>query len=198
MPAPCTPLLYLHGFRSSPQSSKARIMAERVRREHPGVTWVCPQLPPSPAAAMALIRALTADWPRDSMAVVGSSLGGCYAARLAAETGCAKLALINPAVHPSRDLAKYIGEQSHWHDPQQCFRFGPEHIEELRAIENFELPHPGRCLLIAAQGDEVLDWREMVARFPGARLRLVEGGDHALSDFESAHLSAVIDFLQPA
>ena len=195
---PITHLLYLHGFRSSPQSMKARLMAARIQREHPDVAWACPQLPPSPAAAMALIRELTADWPLKSMAVVGSSLGGYYAARLAAETGCARLVLINPAVHPARDLAKYIGEQSHWHDPQQNFRFGPEHIEELRAIEAFELQHPERCLLIAAKGDEVLDWREMVARFPGAQLRLVEGSDHALSDFEAAHLGAVIDFLQPA
>lgn len=193
-----THLLYLHGFRSSPQSTKARLMAERMRREHPAVTWCCPQLPPSPAAAMTLIRELTADWPRESMAVIGSSLGGCYAARLATETGCARLVLINPAVRPARDLAKYIGEQSHWHDPQQNFHFGPEHIDELRTIETGHLSHPERCLLIAAKGDEVLDWREMVARHPGARRRLVEGGDHALSDFESAHLGAVIAFLQPA
>ena len=193
-----THLLYLHGFRSSPQSTKARLMAERMRRAHPAVTWCCPPLPPSPAQAMNAIRALTANWPRESMAVVGSSLGGCYAARLAAETGCARLVLINPAVHPSRDLAKYIGEQRHWHDPQQNFHFGADHIDELRAIETAALPHPERCLLIAAKGDEVLDWREMVAQFPGAQLRLVEGSDHALSNFESTHLDAVIDFLQPA
>ena len=39
-------------FRSSPQSTKARLMAERVARDHPAVTWWCPQLPPSPRAAM--------------------------------------------------------------------------------------------------------------------------------------------------
>lgn len=193
-----THLLYLHGFRSSPQSAKARLMAERVRRDHPATHWCCPQLPPSPATALELIRALTADWPRASMAVVGSSLGGCYAARLAVETGCAKVVLINPAVHPSRDLAQYIGEQSHWQDPAERFYFRPEYVEQLRAIEAGTLPHPERCLAIIAKGDEVLDWREMVARFPGVQLRLVEGGDHGLSDFERAHLDAVIDFLQLA
>ena len=69
-----THLLYLHGFRSSPQSTKAQRMAARVRAEHPGVRWWCPQLPPSPAAAAKLIDTGTADWPTARMAVVGSSL----------------------------------------------------------------------------------------------------------------------------
>lgn len=193
-----THLLYLHGFRSSPQSAKARLMAERVRHDHPATVWCCPQLPPSPAAAMELIRALTADWPRETMAVLGSSLGGCYAARLAVETGCARAVLLNPAVQPARDLAQYIGEQGSWQDPAERFYFRPEYVEQLRAIEAGALPHPEQCLAIIAKGDEVLDWREMVARHPGVQLRLVEGGDHGLSDFERAHLDAVIDFLQLA
>ena len=60
-----THLLYLHGFRSSPQSAKARQMAARVAADHPGVTWWCPQLPPSPAEAAALIERGTADWPAE-------------------------------------------------------------------------------------------------------------------------------------
>jgi predicted esterase YcpF (UPF0227 family) len=43
----------------------------------------------------------------------------------------------------------------------------------------------------------VLDWQEMVARYPAAQQTLLEGGDHALSDFED-HLPAVAQFLQLA
>ena len=39
-----THLLYLHGFRSSPQSAKARRMAAYVAQHHPAVHWWCPQL----------------------------------------------------------------------------------------------------------------------------------------------------------
>lgn len=191
-----THLLYLHGFRSSPQSSKAQRMAARVRAEHPAVRWWCPQLPPSPRAAAALIDAGTADWPAEGMAVVGSSLGGYYATWLAQRRGC-RAVVLNPAVDPARDLAAHVGEQTAWHDPTENFFFRAEYIDELRALQAGPLAAPGRTLAIVATGDELLDWREMSARYAGARLRLLEGGDHALSDFPRL-IGEVLSFLQLA
>ena len=193
---PTTHLLYLHGFRSSPQSTKARMMAARVVAEHPTVTLWCPQLPPSPREAAALIERGTAHWPHAHMAVVGSSLGGFYATWLAQRTGC-KAVLLNPAIDPARDLAAYIGEQTAWHDPQERFFFRPEYIDELRALEAGPLHHPERFFAVIAKGDELLDWREMTGRYPGAQIRLLEGSDHALSDFDQ-HIDAVLQFLDPA
>jgi predicted esterase YcpF (UPF0227 family) len=188
-----THLLYLHGFRSSPQSTKARLMAQAMATRHPHITWCCPQLPPSPHAAAVLIERLTADWPSTHMAVVGSSLGGFYATWLATRRNC-KAVLLNPAVFPARDLAQYIGEQTAWHDPAERFYFAPEFVDELRALEVGPLPDPSQVFALIAQGDEVLDWREMVARYPGAHQVVLEGGDHAISDFEN-HLQQVLEFL---
>ena len=194
---PTTHLLYLHGFRSSPQSAKARLMARRVAAEHPAVTWWCPQLPDSPRAAAALIEHGIAGWPRGGMAVVGSSLGGYYATWVAERTGC-RAVLLNPAVEPARDLAGHVGEQSAWHDPARRVDFRPDYLDELRALRCGPLTRPGRYLAVIAKGDEVLDWREMAARYAGAPTRLQDGGDHALSDFEAAHLDAVLAFLELA
>jgi uncharacterized protein len=191
-----THLLYLHGFRSSPNSMKAVKMAERVQRDNPAVLWWCPQLPPSPREAVELIREGTASWPRKSMAVVGSSLGGFYATRVALDTGC-RAVLLNPAVDPARDLARYIGEQTAWHNPEERFHFRPEYVDELRNLAGGTLPHPERVLAVIAKGDEVLDWREMVGRYPGIHLKLLEGGDHAISDFED-HMDEVFAHLQLA
>src|SRR3954464_4804075 len=83
-----THLLYLHGFRSSPQSAKARWMADWVGANRPDLAWACPQLPPSPAAALADIRAIVADWPAARTGVIGSSLGGFYATIVAEMLGC--------------------------------------------------------------------------------------------------------------
>lgn len=191
-----THLLYLHGFRSSPRSFKAQRMEAAVRARHPAVTWWCPQLPPSPRAAMEQVEATIAGWPRDRMAVVGSSLGGFYATWVAEQTGC-RAVLLNPAVDPARDLARHIGEQTAWHDPATHFYFAPEYVDELRTLEAGPVRHPERYFAVIAKGDEVLDWREMTGRYPGARIKLLEGGDHGLTDFDR-HLEEVLAFLQLA
>lgn len=193
-PHATTHLLYLHGFRSSPQSAKARQMAEAVQTRHPKVHWWCPQLPPSPRAAVELLRQGLSLWPHESMAVVGSSLGGFYASWVARQTGCRSV-LINPAVDPARDLARYIGEQTFWHQPEARFFFEPRYVDELRELAREGEETPGPEFALIAKGDEVLDWREMTARYPQAQLTLLEGGDHAVSDFHQ-HLDAVLDFLQ--
>jgi len=192
-----THLLYLHGFRSSPQSMKAQKMAALVRQRHPAVHWWCPQLPPSPEAALRGVMDEIAGWPQQAgyqnLAVVGSSLGGFYATAVAERTGC-KAVLLNPAVEPARDLARYIGEQTAWHNPDEHFFFEPRFVDELKAQHAGPLKAPENYLAIIARGDEVLDWREMAARYAGAHLRILEGGDHALSDFDT-HVPEIFDFL---
>jgi hypothetical protein len=191
---PPTHLLYLHGFRSSPRSFKAQRFEAWLQRHRPGVRWWCPQLPPSPAEAMALIDAGIAGWPVDRMAVVGSSLGGFYATAVAERLGC-RAVLLNPAVQPARDLAAHIGEQTGFHDPDDHFYFRVEFIEELQRLTVPAVTRPERYFAVIAKGDEVLDWREMVERYRDVRVRLLEGGDHALSDFDE-HLPDIVRFLQ--
>ncbi|MEO6408778.1 MAG: YqiA/YcfP family alpha/beta fold hydrolase [Burkholderiaceae bacterium] len=192
MPA-TTHLLYLHGFRSSPQSTKARQVAAWIATRHADVTWCCPQLPPSPREAINRVDELTAGWPRDGMAVIGSSLGGFYAAVIAERTDCPAV-LLNPAPHPARDLAKYVGEISAWHSDERFF-FRPEFVDELRAMAPPKLTRAERYFAIVAKGDEVLDWLEMVAFLPtGGAIELIEGGDHAIADFD-LRLPGVMRFL---
>ena len=195
-----THLLYLHGFRSSPDSVKARKMADIVQNQHPGVTWWCPQLPASPRQAIALLQAGVARWPMTRTAIVGSSLGGFYAAWLSRAWGCPAV-LLNPAVYPGRDLAKYIGEHPAWHDPSQKVFFEASFVQELLDLEAqpptlVTVPAP-QTLAVIAKGDEVLDWREMLARHGGGQFRLIEGSDHALSDFD-LYLPEIWEFLHLA
>ena len=192
--SPITHLLYLHGFRSSPKSTKAQHMASVMAAQFGQVHWWCPQLPPSPKAAAELILEGTRDWPAATSAVMGSSLGGFYATWLASQLHF-RAVLINPAVFPARDLAKHIGEQTTWQSPEERFYFAPEFVTELTALEVGALENPQRVLAFIAKGDEVLDWREMSGRYPNSQQVVLEGGDHALSDFEQ-HVPKVLQFFQ--
>ena len=149
----------------------------------PAIEWCCPQLPPSPAEAFARIRQLTATWPDEGVAVIGSSLGGFYAAALAQTRPRWRAALLNPAVDPARDLAAYIGEQRQWHAPEETFYFCAEYIDEMRRLKPSTLTQPTRWFSLIAKGDELLDWREMLACYGLGRSLLLAGSDHALSDF---------------
>jgi predicted esterase YcpF (UPF0227 family) len=195
MPTP-THILYLHGFRSSPQSFKAQMLARHVARlneQGAALTWCCPQLPPSPAEAWSLMRQATEAWPTDRMVVVGSSLGGFYATALAEHRGC-RAAVINPAVDPARDLARYIGEQTAFHNPQDRFFFRPEFIDAFRTLSPYPISRPERYWTLFAKGDEVLNWQEMVTHYPGTEGLLLDASDHAVSDF-AQHMPALLDWL---
>lgn len=188
-----THLLYLHGFRSSPSSFKARLLAQWVQRHQPHVHWVCPQLPASPQHAIAMALSITQDWPPARSAVVGSSLGGFYAQWLARTLGMRSV-MLNPAVHPARDLASQIGTHPAWHDSAQQVHFQTEFVEELVQLEHSLPPARSDSLAIIAKGDEVLDWREMLHACDQGQVVLLEGGDHGISDFES-HLPHLTSFL---
>ena len=195
-PAATTHLLYLHGFRSSPQSAKAQHLRRHVVQHHPQVVFVAPQLPPSPKDAAALMLGVTSAWasvPPDRIAVIGSSLGGFYATWLAQQLHC-KSVLLNPSAAPWVSLHHHLSVQCHWDRPHETFDFRPQYLDELKALDVTHLPPAAPQLLIAAKGDEVLDWRDMVARYPQAMVRLQEGGDHGLSNFAD-HVPEIDQFL---
>jgi uncharacterized protein len=184
-------ILYLHGFRSSPQSFKARVM--RARLESLGLIdeWCCPTLPVSPADAVALAEAVAATALDDNITVIGSSLGGFYATWLAEKHGWRSV-LLNPAVVPQEDLSCYLGEQPLWHGGGSVV-VEPHHLDELRALSVAAITRPDRYYLIAATGDEVLDYRTMLAHYAGVQTTLIQGGNHAISDFPD-YLDQVLAF----
>ncbi|WP_027817951.1 YqiA/YcfP family alpha/beta fold hydrolase [Paraburkholderia bannensis] len=190
-------IVYLHGFRSSPQSFKARLLAARLAETGRASEWLCPTLPVSPAGAIAQIEREIADKAKagERIALIGSSLGGYFATYLAEKHGW-HAALLNPAVVPQRDLSKYLGEQPLWHGGGSIV-VEPRHLDELRALAVAQISQPQRYYLLAATGDEVLDYREMLAHYPGVTTHLIEGSDHGISEFAD-YVDEVIRFCDAA
>ncbi|MGE4369946.1 MAG: YqiA/YcfP family alpha/beta fold hydrolase [Burkholderiaceae bacterium] len=191
-------ILYLHGFRSSPKSFKAQLLADAMATQGIGNQWVCPQLPASPQRAVELAGHLIEQaqlrqnmQPESDLCIIGSSLGGYYANYLAEHWKC-RAVVLNPAVYAARDLATQVGEHSQYHSDDP-FVFLPEYVDELAALAVGKPSRPDRFYLLATQGDEVLDWREMVAWYQGCRQHVVPGGDHGISDF-ARYLDDVLEF----
>lgn len=182
-------ILYLHGFCSSPQSWKARELARTLASRGLSERLSCPFLPPVPIEAIGAAEAIVArhDGP---LAVVGSSLGGFYATWLAEKYGL-RAALINPAVAAPVSLEKYLGTQTNLHT-HETFEFTEEHIEQLRTLEVPRVT-PSRYLLLVETGDEVLDYRQAVARYAGCRSIVRPGGDHSFTRFPE-HVAQLIEF----
>ena len=183
-----TALIYIHGFNSSPASFKARVLQAALAERVPGATFLAPALPPSPAAATRLLEALVVAHPQAIL--VGSSLGGYYAGWLA-ERYDLRAVLVNPAVRPYELLHGHVGMQTNLYTSEQ-YEFTAAHIEELRALEQARVT-PARYLLMLETGDEVLDYRQAVARYAGAQQYVIEGGDHGFGDFAD-HLEVVFAF----
>jgi len=181
-------IIYLHGFNSSPASSKAQLLKQKLEALGRGGEYAALALPHSPAEAVAILDALVARHP--GAALVGSSLGGYYATHLAEKHGL-KAVLLNPAVRPYELLASHVGRQKNFHTDEE-YDFTAQHVAELRSLE-VEHITPERYLLLAATGDEVLDYRAAVARYRGCRQIVIEGSDHGMSDFEN-YVDAVIEF----
>lgn len=168
-------ILYLHGFTSGPQSFKARALHAHLHRRGVADRFLCPQLPPSPAAAIALADSLV----RPGTTLVGSSLGGYYATWLA-ERHHLKAVLVNPAVVARLSFERFVGPQKNLYTGE-AFEFTRDHVDELRALDVPVLSHPDRFWLLLEQGDEVLDYRQAVERYPGSRQTVLAGGDHSFT-----------------
>ena len=184
-------VFYLHGFRSSPQSYKARLLHEYFHSIGKEDNFLCPQLPVSPKDAMQLARSLCLGIPSDELVLIGSSLGGYYATALAEEFSY-RAVVLNPAITPAADLQRHIGIQTTWHTDEE-FHFRPEYVDELKPYEIEKITCPERYFLVAATGDDVLDWKMMVNHYAGARHKIIQGSDHDLSDF-STYMDEIIEF----
>jgi predicted esterase YcpF (UPF0227 family) len=152
--------------------------------------WWGEQLEWGPAAAIAQVSRVIEACTKPPT-LVGSSLGGFYATHLAERYGL-RAVLVNPAVLSHISLAPHLGSQQMLYTGEH-FDFTRVHLDELRALETDHLGDPTRYWLMVETGDEVLDHRDAVARYAGARQTVLDGGDHSFTRW-SDYLDDILRF----
>ena len=186
-------LVYLHGFNSSPQTVKGRKLAAAAAALDDPPRVHVPALHHRPALAMRDVRVwIDANVGEFSeLTFVGSSLGGFYATWLTEHYG-ARAVVINPSVRPASSLAAYLGPQRNLHTGE-AWELTPAHFAELEALAIPSLTRMDRYFLLMRSGDELIDWREAVARYAGAWQYVAGGGNHGWEDIDD-EIPSVLQF----
>ena len=175
-------ILYLHGFRSSPQSFKARMIAEKLRALGLDADYYCPQLPASPREAVALASQIARRFAPDELTLIGSSLGGFWAYHFASRYAL-KCVLLNPCMHPAATLGPYVGLVENLYTDEQ----GRMNRSDLLQYDKYRPVGEVECVVLHEKGDELIPYQESVANFTDkARLILIEGGSHRFENLELA------------
>jgi len=188
-------LLYIHGFLSSPSSTKARQTESWLKKTHPDITYLCPYLSPYPDQTRQQLDQLMAESlsSGQSVGVVGSSLGGFWATYLV-ETYGVRAVLVNPSVRPYDLVTSLLGQTLTNYYTEDSYQLQQKHADQLRAVD---FPNPKKVehyWLMAQTGDETLDYRQAEAKYGACRSLVEPGGDHSFQGYEE-HLTDIASFL---
>lgn len=148
-------ILYIHGFNSSPLSTKARQLEAVMQQLGLSAQLRVPALHHHPRQAIAQLEAAIAEL--GAPLLVGSSLGGYYATHLAERYGL-KALLVNPAVTPHKHFDGYLGTQRN-HYSGETWELTHDHV---KALAELEVPAPvdaSRYQVWLQTADETLDYR---------------------------------------
>lgn len=177
-----TILLYVHGFNSSELSHKATVLMEAGKRFGKPDSIISPRLSWQPALAIKQLETIIEAHQSRGITLIGSSLGGFYAAYLAEKYNI-KAILVNPAVQAPELLKEHLGPQYNPYTEEK-YELTQNHMVELQKLVVVE-PSKDLYWLMIQEGDEVLDYRAALQAFPNSvRLTHEQGGDHRFTGFE--------------
>lgn len=207
-------VIYLHGFASSPDSTKASYFADRLSER--GVPLVAPDFNQPDFRTLTLsrmLRQLTSviEQAGGRVSLIGSSLGAALAVLAAARQPAAvdRLILLAPAVMLARAGHSLLPPEriSQWqHQGSMAFQhyaYGEERLLDYAFYEDslqhdvFDLTFAQPTLIFQGLRDTVVDYRS-VERFARSRsnvtLSLLDD-DHSLSASLPRMWAAIEDFL---
>lgn len=174
-----TTIVYLHGFRSTPNAMKATVLRDAWAGK---ARFLAPDLNVSPSEVQVRLLETVKGIDPASLVVVGASLGGFYAHWLAEKVGCRAI-LLNPVTQPWSLIQHYFGEQTIY-GTDRTITVTPKFAVELQAMESV-IEEPSRYRVILCTGDEVLDWRKAHQKYADCYQIVIDGNNHMIEGFKA-------------
>ena len=184
-------ILYFHGFASSSDSNKAKIIRSYISKISSNTKIIIPDLNNNFQKAISQIELLIKN-NNKPISFIGSSLGGYFAAYFA-DIYNAKAILVNPAIPPLRGFDDYLGENKNYSTGEK-FNIKKEDIKFLRGLSKKEYLNKENTLILMESGDEVLPYKETSEYFKGCYIDIVFGGSHSYESMQTK-LKKISDFL---
>ena len=180
-------IIYIHGFGSSGEGMKAKILKEKLKDEN----FIAPSLSYVPELAIQTLKELiTAFSKTEKVYLIGSSLGGYYSIYLADFFNIPAV-LINPSTKPTITLRKVLGSPTNFYDGAR-YEWNENHLEMLKKFEVTDIK-PELYMLLTQKGDETLDYKEAVNKLEGCKQFIEDGGNHSFENIQE-HTQNIRDF----
>ncbi len=184
-----TKILYLHGFASSANSTKANLINAFINENAKSTQILIPDLDNDIESAYHQIDLIIKKESPSS--IIGSSLGGFYATYFSNKYNL-RCVNVNPAVPPI-DMSEYLGENQNYSTGEK-FIVNDHHLELLETMNQKIkfLKRPKNFLTLIQSGDEVLDYKYAIKYFASSRVEIKFGGNHSFEAFEKYFLKIKI------
>jgi predicted esterase YcpF (UPF0227 family) len=185
-------IIYLHGFASSANSTKALQLKKYILENYSKTEIIIPDIENNIIDAVQQIDKLIEEF--SPSALIGSSLGGFYATYFSEQYNL-KCVGINPAVIPPAEMSEYLGENKNYSTGEK-FLINQEQLDLLdrmgREIKVIKCPR--NFMILLQSHDEKLDYRVATNFYRGAVLDVTFGGNHSFENLET-HFSKIKIFL---
>jgi predicted esterase YcpF (UPF0227 family) len=188
-------VIYIHGFGSSGKGGKSLQFREYFKAQN--IRCIAPSLSYVPELAIDTLEQLIEPYDDEEVTLIGSSLGGFFSIYLAEKYGL-KAVLINPAIDSSKTLKRVlsIAETAKNYFDDSRFTWNAGHVDMLLNYRVSEAKN-GKYFLLLQTADDVLDYKEALAKLPNAKTIVEEGGTHPFEGIER-HFESVREFFLDA
>ena len=184
-------IIYLHGFNSSAESKKSKILDSYLEKEKL-INLESPNLNNSPKKAIFQIEKIIRE-SSSRVCLVGSSLGGLYATFVADKYNL-KSVTLNPVVKNHiagmRDL---VGPHKNFHSDEE-YEFTLKDYFDLQKLGLEKLKKPLNHFCLIKMSDEVLDHNVTFEFFSKSYVLSEKGGNHSYDDFVEK-IPLILDYM---